>query len=139
MKQIYGFKDGVLGLIGSIAGGVRALLTFAVVIGVFAGLWAAWKSVTLVSISNQSDVPVHDVVLNHKPYEGEEQLLWRVSLHPKQSTFRLSMGCCWRLVVRHESRATSCRYPSFAPATFKVIVDEDLNLTCGGMHRTLLP
>ena len=139
MKLASNLKDGILGLLDGVVRCVPVLLTFAGVLTSFAALWAVWISFTVVSISNESETELRDLVLSHRPYEGEEQFLWRVTLRPKQSTMRLSTDCCWRLVVRHQSTETSCRYPSFAPATFKVAAEKDGPLACGGYHRTLLP
>jgi hypothetical protein len=139
MKSRSNFKDGILGLCDSVIRCIPALLTLAAVLMVFAGLWWVWTSFTVVSIQNDSAAELRDVVLSHRPYEGEEQVLWRLSLRPKQSIMRLSTECCWRLVVRHQANETSCRYPSFAPATFVVVAHEDGTLACGGYHRTLLP
>lgn len=139
MKSINHFRDGILGLIDGVLSWIPALLTLAGVLAAFAALWTIWASFTVVSIRNESESELRDVVLSHKPYDGEEQVLWRVSLRPGQSTFRLSTDCCSRLIVRHQANETSCRHPSQTPANFLVVADKGGSVACGGYHRTLLP
>ncbi len=112
---VLNIRDGILGIAANIRNYFAHLLVGAGVVTCLIAALFMLGAITVVKISNESDLDVRSLVIHDRTLDGVETPLWELDIPAKSTTYKVATQCCDWLVMKYVTNAQTfdvyCRHP----------------------------